>query len=152
ATALQHAHDRGVLHRDVKPGNILIDEEGRAKLTDFGLALREEHRWKERRAAGTLAYMSPEQLGEKDYLIDGQSDVFSLGVVLYQLLTGRVPFSGETAQAILAQMRERAAESPSRVSDCSVSADLEAICLAALAVPKCERYGKAKYFAEQLGA
>jgi tRNA A-37 threonylcarbamoyl transferase component Bud32 len=96
--ALQAAHERGLVHRDVKPQNVLIDEEGRAKVTDFGIARGLETTQNQLTAAGkvigTTDYVSPEQAMGQD--VSGQSDVYSLGIVLYEMLVGEVPFSGDS--------------------------------------------------------
>ena len=96
AEALHYAHTRGLVHRDVKPGNILIDQAGTPYLADFGLALREQDFGKGGGIGGTPAYMSPEQASGEGHRVDGRSDIFSLGVVFYELLTGRRPFHGDT--------------------------------------------------------
>jgi serine/threonine-protein kinase len=106
AEALGHAHERGVLHRDVKPGNILVGKDGRVKVTDFGIGKFTEAASSELTRAGQMvgspAYMSPEQVkGEK---LDGRSDLFSLGIVLYELLTGARPFSGESITTLVYQI------------------------------------------------
>jgi eukaryotic-like serine/threonine-protein kinase len=100
ARALGGAHERGIVHRDVKPQNILVDEEGSGKVTDFGIArtLEQEGLTADGRVLGTTDYVSPEQaLG---HAVDGQSDLYSLGVVLYEMLTGEVPFRGENQVAV----------------------------------------------------
>ncbi len=100
ARALGAAHERGIVHRDVKPQNVLIDEEGSAKVTDFGIArtLDQEGLTQDGRVLGTTDYVSPEQaLG---HTVTGQSDLYSLGIVLYEMLTGEVPFSGENQVAV----------------------------------------------------
>jgi serine/threonine protein kinase len=86
AEALHYAHRKGLVHRDVKPGNILIDKGGKAYLADFGLALKEEDFGKGAGFAGTPAYMSPEQARSEGHRVDGRSDIFSLGVVFYEML------------------------------------------------------------------
>ncbi len=100
AGALHHAHTKGLVHRDVKPGNILIDLAGTPYLGDFGLVLREQDYGKGSGACGTPAYMSPEQANGEGHRVDGRSDVFSLGVVFYELLTGRRPFQGDTVEVL----------------------------------------------------
>ncbi len=100
ARALGAAHARHIVHRDVKPQNVLIDEEGSAKVTDFGIArtMEEDGLTADGRVIGTTDYVSPEQaLGRP---VTGQSDLYSLGVVLYEMLTGEVPFSGENQVAV----------------------------------------------------
>ena len=100
ARALGAAHDRAIVHRDIKPQNVLVDEEGSAKVTDFGIArsLEEEGLTADGRVLGTTDYVSPEQALGHD--VDGQSDIYSLGVVLYEMLTGDVPFHGENQVSV----------------------------------------------------
>ena len=104
ADALHYAHKQGLVHRDVKPGNILIGSDGKPYVVDFGLALREENIGKGPKYAGTPAYMSPEQARGEGHRVDGRSDIFSLGVVFYELLAGRRPFQGDTQQELLEQI------------------------------------------------
>jgi serine/threonine protein kinase/Flp pilus assembly protein TadD len=98
---LHKAHESGVVHRDIKPGNIIIDKDGRARLVDFGLAMvgGEEKLTKTGSTLGTVGYMSPEQITGKN--VDHRSDLFSVGVILYEMLTGRRPFEGETDAAVV---------------------------------------------------
>jgi serine/threonine protein kinase/tetratricopeptide (TPR) repeat protein len=98
---LHKAHESGVVHRDIKPGNIIIDNDGRARLLDFGLAMvtGEEKLTKTGSTLGTVGYMAPEQVGGKQ--VDHRSDLFSVGVILYEMLTGRRPFEGDNDAAIV---------------------------------------------------
>jgi serine/threonine-protein kinase len=135
ARALGAAHERGIVHRDVKPHNILISEEGGAKITDFGIArsLSEEGLTMAGRVLGTTDYVSPEQaLGQQ---VTGQSDLYSLGIVLYEMLTGRVPFTGETPVAVamkhvreqvpdVQELRPRLSAATASVVDRAVAKDL----------------------------
>ena len=102
ADALQHAHDSGVIHRDVKPSNILLAKEGKPKVTDFGLAKVEDALALSRTGdfAGTPYYMSPEQVASRRTGVDHRTDIFSLGVTFYEMLTLKRPFEGETSREV----------------------------------------------------
>ncbi len=104
AETLHFAHKQGLVHRDIKPGNILLDRSGKPYVADFGLALREQDIGKGPRYAGTPAYMSPEQARGEGHRVDGRSDIFSLWVVLYELLTGRRPFQADSRDELLEQI------------------------------------------------
>jgi serine/threonine protein kinase len=149
ADALHYAHKQGVVHRDVKPGNILIDNEGKPYIVDFGVALREENIGKGPKYAGTLAYMSPEQARCEGHRVDGRSDIFSLGVVLYELLAGRRPFRGDTHVELFEQVTSLEAK-PLRQYDEKLPKELQRICYKAMAKRASERYASAHDFAEDL--
>jgi serine/threonine protein kinase len=149
ARALQHAHDQGLIHRDVKPANILIDEKTRTPhVADFGLAIWAKDSLNQA-GAGTPAYMSPEQARREGHRLDGRSDVFSLGVVLYEMLTGKRPFRGSSTQEVIHAVLTKTPTPPRALLD-TVPAELERICLKALSKQASDRYGKATAFAEDL--
>jgi serine/threonine protein kinase len=148
ASALSVVHSHGIIHRDIKPANILVQRPGKQPyLADFGLAIRAADYLKSPERAGTPAYMSPEQVrGEK--LIDGRSDVFSLGVILYELLTGHLPFRSTGTQ--LLEQISIAVPIPPGAYDSSIPPELERICLKALAKNASERYATAAEFSDEL--
>jgi len=133
----------------VKPGNILIGKDGKPYVVDFGLALREENIGKGPKYAGTPAYMSPEQARGEGHRVDGRSDVFSLGVVFYELLAGRQPFRGDTHAELLEQVTSYEAR-PLRQYDEKLPKELERICHKAMAKRASERYSSAHDMAEDL--
>jgi hypothetical protein len=149
AEALHYAHKQNLVHRDVKPANILIDRFGKAYLADFGLALRDEELGCGPRLAGTPAYMSPEQARGEGDRVDGRSDVFSLGVVLYELLAGRRPFRGADTQQVLEQIKTLDPRPPRQIDD-TIPPGLERICLKCLAKDAAARYTTANDLAADL--
>jgi serine/threonine protein kinase len=151
AEALGHAHRMGFVHRDIKPANILLDQQGQAYLTDFGIAVVEEELLQDISAAGTLPYMAPEQLEEALGPMDHRADIYSLGVVLYELLTGQRPYR---AGSPIEWKRQIVAGNspPPRSIEASVPEALERICLHCLAKRPDERPREADRLAADLRA
>lgn len=149
AKALHHAHKQGFVHRDIKPSNILVDERGQPFVTDFGLALREEDFGTGASFVGTPAYMSPEQARREGHRVDGRSDIFSLGVVFYELLTGKRPFRAETLDDLREQISQIEARFPRQI-DHTIPIEIERICLKALSKRATERYSTALDLADDI--
>ncbi len=151
AEALEYAHSCGVVHRDVKPGNLLLDISGKLWITDFGLAhiTTGEHVTQTGEMLGTMRYMSPEQASGSRGVVDHRSDVYSLGATLYELLAGEPVFNGANRQALLHQVLH-ADPRPLRQIDRAIPEELETITLKALRHSPGDRYQTAQDFADDL--
>jgi serine/threonine protein kinase/tetratricopeptide (TPR) repeat protein len=151
ADALAHAHAQLTIHRDVKPANIILTSAGVPVLVDFGLALDDLSAGGGELGivSGTPAYMAPEQVAGTAHRIDGRTDIYSLGVVLYEMLCGRIPFRSEQSQELLRQVRDDEPQ-PLRQIARDIPPELERICLKALAKKMQDRYTTAADFADDL--
>lgn len=149
AETLDYVHQQNVVHRDIKPGNILISNEGKAYVTDFGLALRDHHLQRQSDISGTPRYMSPEQARGESHLVDGRSDIFSLGILLYKLTTGVHPFSGSDIEAILRNIAKSEPQPPRELNSL-IPAALQRVCLKAMSKSIGERYARASLLVKDL--
>ncbi len=153
AEAVHYAHERGVLHRDLKPSNVLLDENDQPKVTDFGLAKRLEKDTEltlSGQVLGSPGYMAPEQAAAHRGLVGKRSDIFSLGAILYHLLTGRPPFVAATVAETLQQVQNADPVSPTALNP-HVPRDLKTICLKCLEKEPGRRYQSAQELADELG-
>lgn len=149
--ALEHAHQNGIVHRDMKPSNIMLDAAGMPRVLDFGMAKRDAADLTltlDGTVLGTPAYMSPEQASGGGHTIDGSSDQYSLGVILYQLLTGKLPFEGNIRE-LLKQVQYEDPRPPRRLND-RIPIDLETICLKTLAKEPARRYPSVQSLVDDL--
>jgi hypothetical protein len=150
AQALDHVHRARIVHRDIKPANILVGDNGRVYVADFGLALRDEAvSGGQEGLAGTPSYMSPEQVRGEGHRIDGRSDQFSLGVVMYEMLTGERPFSGGASHDVLYRILTQDPIPPRELKR-SVPSELNRICLKLLSKLASQRYAETIELAEDL--
>ncbi len=151
ADALAHAHSRLIVHRDVKPGNIILTADRSPVLVDFGLALDDAGAGGREKGAisGTPSYMSPEQVAGTAHRIDGRTDIYSLGAVLYEMLTGRVPFRSNDLLELWRQVSDDEPQPPRQLAG-DIPPELEKACLKALAKKQQNRYTTAADFAEDL--
>jgi non-specific serine/threonine protein kinase len=150
AEAVHEAHKRGLVHRDLKPANILIDRAGRPHVTDFGLALHEEdQRGRAWEVSGTPAYMAPEQVRGESHRLDGRCDIWSLGAILYEMITGRRAFAGRKVHDVFDEIVHREPKPPRQIDD-SIPIELERICLRCLAKDVSARYTTARDLCDDL--
>ncbi len=150
AEAVHEAHKQGLVHRDLKPANILIDREGNPHVTDFGLAIHEEdQRGRAWEISGTPAYMAPEQVRGESHRLDGRCDVWSLGVMFYELLTSRRAFGGRKVQDVFDEIVHREPKPPRQIDD-AIPSELERVCLRCLAKDVSGRYTTARDLCDDL--
>ena len=151
AEALDHAHQNGILHRDIKPANLLVDDAGKLWITDFGLARIEADAGMTMTGdlLGTLRYMSPEQALAKRVVVDHRSDIYSLGVTLYELLTLQPAFAGDDRQELLRQIAFEEPQPPRQIN-AHIPQDLETIVLKAIEKNPADRYATAQELADDL--
>ena len=151
AEALAHSHARSMVHRDVKPGNIFITDSGLPVLIDFGLALTDLEEEALGKQTGSPAYMAPEQVRGRAHRVDGRTDIYSLGVVLYEMLCGRVPFRAATIQELFRRIQDDPPQPPRQLAP-QIPEALEQVCLRALSKSMDDRFTTASDFADALSA
>lgn len=152
AEALDYAHRLDLLHLDLKPANVLLDQRGEPQVADFGLAKRlgETLSHDSEEVSGTPSYMAPEQAQVRSHRLSAATDIYGLGAILYELLTGRPPLLGATARETLQQVVTREPDAP-RLLNGTIPADLDAICMRCLAKTPADRYQTARALADDLG-
>jgi eukaryotic-like serine/threonine-protein kinase len=152
ADAVHHAHRAGLVHRDLKPSNIMIDAQGKPRVADFGIALTETLQTdRAGEVAGTPTHMAPEQVRGEAHRLDGRTDIWALGVILYQGLTGRLPFIARDRTALFDEVLHREPKPPRQIDD-SIPRELERICLKCLSKRMPDRYSSSIDLADDLRA
>ena len=150
--AVGFAHQHDLVHRDLKPANLLVDRQGHPHVADFGLAVDENsQRLRKGEVCGTPAYMSPEQVRGLTHVLDGRSDLWSIGVILYELLTGRRPFRGANTAEVFENVKRRDPKPPRQIKP-EIPGELERICLKCLQKRQTDRYASAAELLDDLEA